>query len=294
MQPLILLGMNGLGDNIYQRAVLRELAKQRTLYLQTSWPQFYSDLPIWCLPASTRLRTQSKNLAREDLTWAAPPHPMTPSRKLHYVNRPEQTILQALCEAAGLKLDAVTFDLPSFAPADVGKPYIVIRPATVRMEWRAEGRNPKPEYLAQAAERLRRHFHIISVADLSEGQEWPVLPLPYADQQFHAGELSVEELLALVQGAAGVVGGVGWLVPAAIAYQVPMLLIFGGWGFHNGPKRIFDHRLNTRQVRQVLPAQFCLCSSQGHGCDKSIPDFADHVERWTLELLEERQAAMVA
>ena len=255
--------MQGLGDNIYQRAILREIAGTRPLYLMTPWPQIYNDLPIWCLPwANSRLRTQNKNMARDDLAWAKWPRFMPPAKTFHYVNRPHTTILQALSESAGVVLDQITFDLPSFRTETIDRPYIVIRPATVRKEWRAIGRNPRPEYLAQAAEYLRDYFHIISVADLSEGQEWLVPPIPYADETYHAGELSFEGLMALVEGASGIVGGVGWQVPAAIAYRVPMLLIFGGWGVPNGPQRIFD-----RSARYLA------------GSDQAIPPGFLHVQR---------------
>jgi hypothetical protein len=129
----------------------------------------------------------------------------------------------------------------------------------------------------------------VSVADLKVGREQAVLPLPPADETYHAGELALEPLLALIRGAAAVVGGVGWLLPAAIAYRVPMLLIYGGWGQDNGPARLLDRRMDVSRVEQVLPTRFCMCRGRGHRCDKRIDDFAARAERWTRTL-----AAMVA
>jgi len=270
-------GMKGLGDNIYQRAVIRELAASHEVWLSTPWPQFYADLPVHCVRLDTALRTQARNVAKVT-NWARPPRSLLP-RQASYAGR-RGTMLQGLCDALGVQPGRLTFDLPAFAGDRERPPYIVIRPATVRTEWPAASRNPLPEYLALAAEVLRRDFHIVSVADLVPGVEWPVLPLPYADERLHAGELGVEQLMALVAKAAGVVGGVGWLVPAAIAYRVPLFLIFGGWGHANGPDRIFDARIDAGCVTQARPDRFCGCDDRAHCCDKRIAGIAGQLERW--------------
>lgn len=289
MTPIVVQGMQGLGDCIYQRAVLRELTRAADLYLETPWPQLYSDLPIRCVrPPTTsgawRLRTQTKNLHRTATAiWYVPPA-AAQHRRVHYANRNGTTMLHGLCDAAGVHAKTLTFDLPTFADASLRAPYIVIRPATIRTEWKSDSRNPRPEYLALAAEKLRRHFRIISVADLAAGAEWALPPLPYADETFHAGELGVEQLLALVENAAGVVGGVGWLVPAAIAYQVPMFLLYGGQGANNGPARIFDPRMKTDLVYQVRPDRFCMCAVSSHACDKRIGSVEAQLGNWIVQL----------
>lgn len=282
-------GMQGLGDNLYQRAVIREVPGEH--YLLTAWPQLYSDLPqIRCVRPDTRLRTQAKNAGRPDLRWAAAPR--ASALPVHYVNQ-GGTMLQALCRAFGVNPKQITFDGPQFDQPQ-REPYIVVRPATLRSEWRADGRNPRPEYLQRAVDALRDRFRVVSVADLQPGQEWAVEPLPYADESYHAGELQVEQLLALVAGAAAVVGGVGWLVPAAVAYRVPMLLLYGGWGAANGPQRIFDVRMDTSLIQQVLPDRFCMCSDRSHACDKTISNLDRHLERFAVRLAARRQPAVAA
>jgi hypothetical protein len=282
-------GMQGLGDNIYQRAALREAPGEHDLL--TPWPQLYSDLPrIRCVRPDTRLRTQVKNASRPDLCWS--PAPRTPLQPVNYSN-PSGTMLQGLCRAFGVTPARITFDAPAFSQPP-REPYIVVRPATIRTEWRADGRNPRPEYLQRAVEALRCRYRVVSVADLQPGQEWALDPLPYADQRYHAGELQLEQLLALVAGAVAVVGGVGWLVPAAVAYRVPMLLLYGGWGAVNGPQRIFDARIDTSLVQQVLPDRFCLCCDRGHPCDKTISNLDRHLERFALRLAARGQPAVAA
>lgn len=284
---MLIQGMHGLGDGIYQRAVVREV--QGPVFLETPWPQLYSDLPVRCVRPMTKLRTQAKNARRDDLQWSRVPYGAQRMR-LHYVNQPG-SILGAL--ARGLRVTPRVFDLPAF-PAPTRDPYIVVRPATLRSEWRADSRNPHLGYIDRAAQALRDRYRIISVADLRDGEEWPSEPLPYADERYHAGELQLEQLLGLVAGAAGVVGGVGWLVPAAIAYRVPLLLLFGGWGLHNGPARIFSAPMDLSQVHQALPDRFCLCGNRSHDCDKRISDLDQHIERFAVRLAAGRSAALAA
>lgn len=279
-RPLLLEGMHGLGDNLYQRAVLRRYCAERgPVYLSTPWPQLYADLPeVRCVRPATRLRTQRKNAARHDLAWQRAPVAARP-RRWHYVSRPG-SLLDALCTDLGIAPEAIDFNGPP-VPSEPRPPYVVVRPATVRQEWPAAARNPRPEYLAQAAAAARRRgLRIVSVADLAEGQEWALAPLPDADETYHAGELPLEWLLGLVAGAAGVIGGVGWLLPAALAYRVPMLLIYGGAGGHHGPERILDPRMDTSHIEQALPAAFCRCKDHGHACDKTITDMEAHIESW--------------
>lgn len=282
-------GMYGLGDNVYQRAVLRELPD---VYIRTPWPQLYTDLPnVKPVMPSTTLRTQSKNmLSVERSVWHKPPYG-SPQR-LSYVHS-GGTMLQALRQSCGVASPQIVFDLPIFrAPDDA--PYIVVRPATVRSEWRADARNPLPQYLAMAVEALAPTHRVVSVADLEDGREWLVGDAPYADVILHRGELGISEMLGLVRGAAAVIGGVGWLAPAAVAYRVPMLLLFGGWGFHNGPQRIFDPRMDLSTIQQVVPDRFCMCTSAHHECDKTISNIRQEIDRFASAIALRRTSAMAA
>jgi hypothetical protein len=203
------------------------------------------------------------------------------------------TIMEGLYASLGIRPAEITFDLPAFAPWPVKRPYVVIRPATVRAEARYGARNPLPEYLAMAAEKLRAHFRIVSVADLAPNIEWPLLPLPYADETFHAGEIQVEQLLALVAGAAGVVAGVGWAVPAAVAYRVPLFLIYGG-GVNDSRARIFDTRMPTENVHHAIPDRFCKCSDRNHACDKRIASIDQQLDEWIMGLRARRSTVLAA
>lgn len=293
MTPVLIRGRLGLGDNIYQRSIVRELVARHDVYLETPWPQLVRDLPIKCLRRPTVLRTQTKNAARAD-TWyrMAGPTGVQPT-VVAYAGQ-QGTMLAGLCATAGIDPAQITFDLPAFAPSNRLRPYIVVRPATIRREWPSSARNPLPEYLATAAHMAREQYEVVSVADLVPKVEWALDPLPPADVTLHKGELNVEELMALVAGAAGVIGGVGWLVPAACAYRVPLLLFYGGCGQHDGPARIFDPRMPTENVTHALPEKFCLCGNRRHACDKRITGVEHLVRHWLMGLHASGRASMVA
>jgi len=253
------------------------------VFAVTPWPQLLVDTSIRCLRPITRLRTQTRNADRP-FNWATMPG-LIDARNLTYTGRPG-TMLQGLCDSVGLKADAIDFSGPPVGRSPVGGRYIVVRPPTVRQEWMAASRNPAPGLVGQAADAMRkRGFKIVSVADVSPPAEVLVDPAIEADEYFHKGELNVEQLLALVAGAAGCVGGVGWLLPACIAYQTSLLLIYGGCLGHNGPQRILDPRLDTSRIHGAMPDAPCHCTRSDHSCSRSIRNFDAHVDAFADRLL---------
>lgn len=268
---VIIHGMQGLGDNVYQRAFVKNLP--RPVYLETPWPELYADLEgVQFLRPVTKLRTQAKNIARQTQRWVAA---SGPNRRISYGG---DGIVAGMQKCFGV--GPGTFDLPPMPSPRQGR-YAVVRPATIRREWLAEARNPRPEYIAEAASILMdRGYRVISVADLEPGVEWALDPLPPADERLHGGELTVTELLGLVQHATVVIGGVGWILPAAIAGRVPAWIIFGGWGFFNAPERLVDCRMEVSHIGIALPDRFCRCRFNRHSCDKRISDHAGKFSRW--------------
>jgi len=160
------------------------------------------------------------------------------------------------------------------------KKTIIVRPCTVRAEWPASSRNCDPAYLCQAVDALKDEFHIISIADLEDGKEWIDGDEPFAHEKYHAGELSLADILALLESSAGAIGSVGWLLPASMAYNLPMLCIFGGWGASNCPERLFDPRIDDKMIVKAMPENFCMCSRHDHKCDKKITNFEKHIDEF--------------
>jgi hypothetical protein len=272
---LFLRGQWGLGDNIYARAFVRELAKINTVYLETPWPELYCDLDVRFVRGDRRLRTQMKNVARQpaDRWVARPPCEM---RIINYTGRelPRQSIPQALSVCFGIAPRWQTWDLPDWGlqcPVETDKPIAVVRPVTLRTEWLNSARNPHPEYIAQIATELMATHRVVSVADIDHG-EFILGNLPPAHVRFIRGELAVRELLTLVRHADVVIGGVGWIVPAAIALKVKCFVILGGHGAHNSPQVVTDPAMDLSHIAFAKPERFCLCSNMRHDCDKTISD----------------------
>lgn len=272
---MIIHGMLGLGDGLFQRAFIKQMPKP--LYLSTPWPFLYSDIPgVQFIRPQTNLRTQAKNIARH-ADWIMPPG-RQPSRQIRYG---AEGIIPGMIAAFGIMPGE--FDLPPLPVFPWPKKYVVVRPATVRSEWRADTRNPDPDYIWKAAMHARAlGYDVISVADLQEGAEWIIEPEPYADARFHKGELPVEQLLALVKGAAAVIGGIGWLVPAALSAKVPAWIICGGQGGFNAPELICPAKST---ITFAVPDNFCRCRLKQHNCDKRISNYDSKLTEWADRLL---------
>jgi len=280
--------MWGLGDNIYSRPFVRAAAVQYELHLETPWPELYADLDIKFVRGSRKLRTQQKNMARQSLDVWCDPYPMR-QIKVGYVGLESMSLIDSLerrWSPLRVRFDPRLFDLPDLGPAPIksDKPIAVVRPVTVRTEWRNEARNPWPEYVNELAAELMATHTVVAVADLAPGEEWLVGDLPPAHWNFLRGELPVRELLALVREADIVVGGVGWIVPAGLALKVKTFIVLGGHGGHNAPEKITDPRLDLSRIGFAVPEKFCRCTNMLHSCDKRIRDPLAQFNRWRHSL----------
>lgn len=244
--------MNGLGDAIYCRPFVRAMAARGPLHLETKWPDLYRDVP----------RADGEPQGRPIL-------PRYDAKSLIFKN-----ILTAIGEHFPEEArEPFAFDLPEFPKPELGR-YAVIRPPMLRADFFAPARNPRPEYIHRAAHLLRcMGYRTVGVAHCRPCLEWPDWPLPAVDLPLFHGELSIPELMGLVSGAALVVGGPGWQVPAAFAYRVPCVVIYGGFGRANAPEKLMDPRISS-PLASVAPDRFCMsCRSLTHDCDKTISDF---------------------
>jgi hypothetical protein len=292
--PVVVEAMRGLGDNIYLRAVVQR--SDRPVILMTPWPQLYTDLPgVECVkPLPHRLRTQRKNeVATPPGMWGKTrvAH-NTPRLRPHYGRRElaiPQTILRSLELSFGTIPDAPPIDmnLPKVDARRLsgrirakGRPIAMIRPVTIRKEWQNESRAPLPEYIYQVAARLMDTHHVVLVGDVAHGAEWLLGDMPPHHQAFMGGELDILDILALMKVAAVSVGGVGWIVPAAMASKRPTFVILGGNGGHNSPAVITDKRIHAPDLGFARPKRFCACTDMTHHCNKEIPDLIGTFERW--------------
>ncbi|MDZ4373555.1 MAG: hypothetical protein U1C74_19315 [Phenylobacterium sp.] len=275
--PLFVEGMKGLGDNIYQRPFVAAACRDRRVWISTPWPEIYADLPVRFVRTGTTLRTQAANEARQPAgLWTRPPGNAVRARPFYAGRELRAGSIPTAMARAFRHAGPVTWDLPDMGPSPVtsDKPIAVIRPVTVRSEWRNESRNPRPEYLRWISRALLASHHVVVLAHLKSGQEWLAGELPHHHQALTAGELDVRQMLALVRDADLVVGGVGWIVPAAIALKTRAFIVLGGQGGHNAPERITAPGMDLGRIGWATPKAYCRCEDMRHPCNKLIPDLA--------------------
>lgn len=284
MTPLFVRGMRGLGDNLFQRPFIRAAAAARPVYIETPWPEIYSDLGgVYPVRAATTLRTQAKSAAAWRGEWHRPPAGAQ-EVAIGYTGADlrRRSITETIERQIGPSEEPIRFDLP----ADITRHralarYAVVRPVTVRKEWRNEARNPYPEHVAQVAALMRaRGLAVVLVADLERGAEDLVGELPPHDQAHLAGELSVRQLMSLVAGASAVAGGVGWILPAGVAAHVPTFIVQGGQHAHNAPHVITDKRMRLDKVGWARPDYPCGCDDMLHNCRKRISNLPAQFDTW--------------
>lgn len=272
--PLVINTMHGLGDSLYTRALIKEVSKYRRVFVRTPWPQIYKGIKnVYTLLEDSPLRTQSKNVLLSERNHITIPSDAVEIAPKYGAQDMHRSIPETLSSFFDVRTDTLSFDLPPLPPSPVSseKPIAVVRPVTVREEWSNEARNPLPEYVARVAERLMETHHVVSVADLEEGEERALEPLPPAHETYHNGEIPVMSLLALVESADVVVGGVGWIVPACLATKTKAIIVLGGQGQHNAPDKITPK--DADNFLWLTPDNYCLCAKRSHDCDKTISDF---------------------
>ena len=90
--------------------------------------------------------------------------------------------------------------------------------------------------------------------------------------------------MALVHGAAAVVGGIGLLLPAAIAARVPAWIVCGGQGGYNAPELITAPTMDLTRIAFAVPDNLCRCTQRDHFCDKRIADYDQRLAEWADRL----------
>jgi hypothetical protein len=296
-QTLVIQGMHGLGDNIHQRAILRQLMPGYRITLETSWPSVYHDLVADGLTLVRRpvaLRTQSKNAAREAHLFAPGPFLGQTVRRMpiryggpQVLQSKSGTIMEVMCDATGTDFSRADFTLPVpdvwfdkltaipqwealwRAKIASGKPLLVYRPLVSRPEWRGSAmRNASPVDYCVLLAAIRDEFFVVSVADLEPNREWIVGPQLHADVALHSGELTFEAMAALFSLADLIFTSSGFAAILGPAVKTPTVSIIGGYesvGCHADGSR-YAPMLN------IGPRVSCTCWSSGcrKVCDKTI------------------------
>jgi hypothetical protein len=282
--------MHGMGDNLHQRALIRQLLPHHDIWLETSWGSLYHDFLADGLKLRRRqvaLRTQTKNSNRE--SEAALFSPIMPPRgcdtlAIRY-GAPQvqatasKTILEAMCIANRLDYATADFRLPVPEPwRDEArkwfinksvKPLMVYRPLVERTEWLGSAkRNADVRSYAELFSAIRAEFFVISVADLEPPREQIVGPVQEADVTLHRGELTFEALAGLFSLADLVFTSSGFAAILAPAVGTPVISVIGGYemaSYHSAGARFAP-------MLSIEPISPCRCQNSrcGRNCNKAL------------------------
>lgn len=281
-------GMHGLGDNIHERALVRQLlAAGDTVYLETPWPSVFHDLTaskrLFFVQKPTKLRTQAKNTQREAARYT---HQRAPAGS-RFVRvwypptsvRRERSVLRAILSEARADPSQIDFRMPvPQAWWDAAwerlrflelpdRPVLLYRPLVERTEWDCKARNPDVTAYRALIDAIRHRFFVVSIADLVPGKEWLADKRPFlADAEFHKGELSFELLAALTKAASMVFCSPGFMVPLSQAVGTPGVVVFGGY------ERAYSFSAGATftPFLGIEPVDPCDCFSHHHQCKKRI------------------------
>lgn len=286
-------GMHGLGDNLHQRAVIRQLMQKREVWLETSWPCVYHDLvgpQLHLVHKVSPVKVYRDNAQREIARFTTAPVPADAwPTKITYLPadvRSTGSVLGAMCKQTHTDVTQADFRLP-IAPAwaasaqswidrwNPTKPILLYRPLVERRWWGGcERRNPDHAAYSALLREIRDRYFVVSVASLDPADEWIVGERIDADVELHAGELDFETLAALTARAALVYTSPGFAVILAQAVGTPSVVVFGGYE-HSASFSAGARFAPYLGIDTLTP---CDCFSHHHGCDKRI-DMGAAVER---------------
>jgi hypothetical protein len=271
MRNLLITGMHGLGDNLHQRAIIRQLIQSHNIWLETSWVSVYHDLIPLGLKVkhkTTTLRTQSKNGIREQAKFSKEPIPvMRSSIRIWYPPADVKScggVLPAMMKnIPACDYATADFRLPIPAEWDIkakevletcnpqNKPVMIYRPLNERREWSGcKARNPDYDAYRDCFEFIRDDYFVISIADLVPNLEWMVGHPIKADLEFHSGQLSFETIAALTRRASLVYTSPGFAVILGQAVETPVIALFGtyemAYSFSGGAR--YSHYLGINPI----------------------------------------------
>jgi ADP-heptose:LPS heptosyltransferase len=286
------VGMHGMGDNLHQRSIMRELMRSQEVWLETPWPSVYHDLVgprLHLVCKGSSLRTQAKNAVREAASFDSGSVPAN-ARVLQVSYSPatvrqQRGVLAAM--SARCRVPMGDFRLPVPAGWSHGlelpddRPVLVVRPLVERKEWSGcPARNPQVNVYVELLQAIRERFFVVSVADLQPGAEWLAQPDIGADITLHAGELDFRGLAALWFDADMVYTAPGFGLVLAQAVGTPVVGVFGGYEAAYS----FSAGARFTPTLAVEPATPCDCFKHTHRCDKRIDKAAS--EKRLLEFID--------
>lgn len=291
--PLVVRGMWGIGDNIHQRAVLRELMKTRTIWLDACCVSMFHDFideglhvirRPWGTGAAARVRDARERAQFDGLRDSDPPPGISDRKHIGYDRasiKAHGSILAAQFASVGItkmpERPDFSMPVPQFwkdkanefvAPHyDGKKPLLVYRPVILNKGWECPARAPDVNAYDTLYRSIRERFFVVSVANLVAGYEWIVGPKPDVDLELTNGELDFESMAGLFAMADMVFGNPGFAPVLAQAVGTPLVVVYGGNETWADTNSVGAHLASTLAIEPINP---CACHQRFHNCKKEI------------------------
>jgi ADP-heptose:LPS heptosyltransferase len=275
--------MWGIGDNLHQRAALRLLVKEHSVWLETCHAWLYHDLMpdgLKLIVRPTNLWMHRQNIERERHKFSTEAPPFNcPHWKIWYLKPAIDkygSILGAMNASFFMPdLRAPDFSLPVLpewraAARDLiaqwntkGKPLLVYRPIVLRREWNSANRNPDPDVYHDLFAQIRERFFVISIASLKPSVEWIVGAEEDADIKIHGG-MPIEVMCGLFAEASMIFCNAGFAPVMAQAVGTPSIVVYGGRESFPTSNAAGAHLARTLGIDVDRP---CDCHSHAHACN---------------------------
>lgn len=298
---LTLRSMHGIGDNLHERAIVRELMRDYEVWMKTSWPQMYWDLvpELHLLPLGSPICWMAKNEVRCKALYGSS-RPPRGTREVYpgysWPDAKALSVLGAMAKRVGVpvgdfrlpiapswsaKADALLARLAPRKPLLIYRPLMAISESSPKAALAKRARNPDFAAYAELFAQIRERYFVVSLADAMPGQEWIVGHQIKADVEFHRGELDCETVMALTARAALVYCSPCFMTVLAQAVGTPLICVFGGWEGKGSfaPGGRFSPWLPIESVAA------CACWDDSCKHDKTInvPAAAARIERFITE-----------
>lgn len=285
MNNVLVKTFSGIGDNIYTLPFVKILAQTNQVYIQSPLPDIYKDVPNikFVKFEDMTYRTQSKSLLNDATKYSTLPKNIYKTYTPQYGGKEllENSVIGIFYKEFGIPFQTeIEWKLPSFEnelddflnkiPKD--RRIAIIRPATIRKEWRVSSRNANPNYIAWCCRVLNEAgYYTISIADLKDGEEWLVdgIDVP-AQMKLHKGELGIYGTLELFKHAKIVIAGSGFALPASVSSDTNLFLILGGRLLYDGISKTIHPSMNLNKISWAIPDLPCKCTQNEHNCTKAI------------------------
>jgi predicted SAM-dependent methyltransferase len=310
-------GMYGIGDCIFQRAVLRGIMQTKrydsiildSYYRDMFWDMEQDGLKINIIKDKGRIR-DSDNRSSPKVNGVPPVHAKRKIQQIRLTYDRKSilqhgSILAAMFASANLQMPKQPdFSMPVKPEwiarwrlyfktechkrnLKVTKPLMVYRPICLNTRWTAIARAPDPKAYDALYQSIRDQFFVVSIADLRKKdghEEWTIGPKPDVDLDLSQGELDFATLCGLFADAKLAFTNPGFAPVLAHAVKTPVIIVYGGNETFATTNSVGRHLSPTLAIDIDKP---CPCHQQNHHCDKHItlPPAKNRVLEFTKAVL---------